>query len=46
LRLKDVEADAPVAVDVGVVNPGRERNLGRFEGVIGRKGYGEEEDAA
>ena len=34
LRPQDVEADGAVAVDVGVVDAGGERELGRLEGVV------------
>ena len=31
---EDVEADGPIGVDVGVVDAGREGELGRLEGVV------------
>ena len=34
LWAQDVQADGAVAVDVGVVDPGGERELGRLEGVV------------
>lgn len=43
---ENVEADAAVAVDVGVVNLGGEGDLGGLEGVVGGEGDGEEEDTA
>jgi hypothetical protein len=46
LVAQDVEADAAVAVDVGVVDAGGEVDLGRLEGVVGGEVDGEEEDAA
>lgn len=42
---ENVEADAAVGVDVGVVDSGGEVDLGRLEGVVGREVDGEEEDA-
>jgi hypothetical protein len=46
LVTEDVQADAAVGVDVGVVYAGREVDLGRLEGVVGGEVDGEEEDAA
>ena len=43
---QDIQTNGTIGVDVGVVNLGRKTDLGRFEGVIGGKGYGEKEDAA
>jgi len=43
---QDVEANRSVGVDVGVVDLGREADLGRLEGVIGGEGDGKEEDAS
>lgn len=43
---ENVETDAAVAVDVGVVDLGGEGNLGGLEGVVGRESDGEEEDTA
>ena len=44
LVLKDVEADGAIAVDVTVIDFGREGDLGRLEGVVGREMDVEEED--
>jgi len=46
LVTQNVQADASIRVDVGVVNAGGEVDLGRLEGVVGREMNGEEEDAA
>ena len=35
---QNVEADAPVRVDIRVVDLGLEGHLGRLEGVVGREG--------
>jgi hypothetical protein len=43
---KNVQADAAVAVDVGVVDAGGEVDLGRLEGVVCGEMDGEEEDTA
>ena len=43
---QDVQADAAVRVDVGVVDAGGEVDLGRLEGVVGREVDGEEEDTS
>lgn len=43
---EDIETDAAVAVDIGVVDLGGERDLGGLEGVVGREGNGEEKDTA
>ena len=37
LILQDVQANAAVRVDVGMVDPGGEVALGRLEGVVGRE---------
>lgn len=42
---ENVEADAAVGVDVGVIDSGGEVDLGRLEGVVGREVNSEEEDA-
>lgn len=34
---QDVETDTAVRVDVGVVDAGREVDLGRLEGIVGRE---------
>ena len=39
---QDVEANAAVGVDVGVVDAGCEVDLGGLKGIIGREMYGEE----
>lgn len=41
---QNVEADAAVTVDVGVVDASGEVDLGRLEGVVCREVDGEEED--
>jgi hypothetical protein len=46
LVTQNVQADAAVGVDVGVVYAGGEVNLGRLERVVGGEVDGEEEDAA
>ena len=43
---EDVETDAAVAVDVGVVDLGGELDLGGLEGVVGGERDGKEEDTA
>lgn len=43
---QDVQADAAVRVDVGVVDACGEVDLGRLEGIVGREVNGEEEDTA
>lgn len=43
---QDVQADAAVRVDVGVVDAGGEVDLGGLEGVVGREVDGKEEDTA
>ena len=45
LVFEDVEADGSIAVDVHVINFGRERDLGRLEGVVGWEMDVEEEHA-
>jgi len=42
---ENVEADASIRVDVGVIDPGREVDLRRLEGIVGRKMNGQEKDA-
>lgn len=42
---QDIQTDRTVRVDVGVVNLGREADLWRLEGVIGRECNGKEEHA-
>lgn len=46
LVTENVQADAPVRVDIRVVDLGREADFGGLEWVIGREGDGKEEDAA
>lgn len=43
---QDVQTNAAVRVDVGVVDAGSEVDLGRLEGVVGREVNGQEEDTA
>lgn len=43
---QDVQADAAVGVDVGVVDAGGEVDLGWLEGVVRREVDGEEEDTS
>jgi hypothetical protein len=43
---QDVQTDAAVGVDVGVVDASGEVDLGRLEGVVGREVNGQEEDTA
>ena len=43
---KDVEADAAIRVDIGVVDTGGEVDLWGLKGIVGREVDGEEEDAA
>jgi hypothetical protein len=43
---QNVQADASIAIDVWVVDLGRECHLGRLERVVGGKGDAEKEDAA
>jgi len=43
---ENVQTDAAVAVDVGVVDTGGEVDLGRLEGVVCGEVDGEEEDTA
>ena len=43
---QDIQTDRTVGVDIGVVDLGREADLWRLEGVIGREGNGKEEDTA
>jgi hypothetical protein len=46
LVTQNVQADAAVGVDVGVVYAGGEVDFGRLERVVGGEVNGEEEDAA
>jgi len=46
LVLEDVEADDPLGVDVAVVDPGAELDLGGLEGVLGGEVDVQEEDSA
>lgn len=46
LILENIKTDASVGIDVAVVDPGGKVNLGRLEGVIGRKVNIEKKDAA
>jgi hypothetical protein len=43
---QDVQTDAAVGIDVGVVDASGEVDLGRLEGVIGREVDSKEEDTA
>lgn len=43
---QDIQTNASVGVDVGVVDACGECNLGRLEGIICEEVYGEEEDTA
>ena len=43
---QDIQADAAVRVDVGVVDAGGEVDLRRLEGIVCREVDGQEEDAA
>lgn len=43
---QNIQTDATVGVDVGVVNAGGEVNLGWLEGVVGREVNLQEEDTA
>jgi hypothetical protein len=43
---QDVQTNAAVGVDVGVVDAGGEVDLGRLEGVVGREVNGKEEDTS
>ena len=45
LITQNVQADAPIRVDVGVIDTGGEVDLGRLEGVVGGKVYRKEEDS-
>jgi hypothetical protein len=42
---QDVQANGAIGVDVGVVDLGREADLGGLEGIIGWEAYREEENA-
>ena len=43
---QDVQTNAAVGVDVGVVDPGGEVDFGRLEGVVGGEVDGKEEDTS
>ena len=43
---QDIKTDGTVRVDVGMIDLGREADLGRLEGVIGRERDGKEKDTA
>ena len=43
---QDVQANRSIGVDVGMVDLGREADLGGLEGVIGGEGDRKEEDAS
>ena len=43
---QNIEADAAVGVDVGMVDASGEVDLGRLERIVGRKVDGEEKDTA
>ena len=43
---QDIQTNGTIGIDVGVVNLRRKTDLGRFEGVIGGKADGEEENTA
>lgn len=43
---QDVQTDAAVGVDVGVIDASGEVDLGRLEGVVGGEVNGKEEDTA
>lgn len=43
---QDIQTDAAVRVDVGVIDAGGEVNLGGLERVVGREVDGEEEDTS
>jgi len=46
LRSEDIQTDATIAVDVGVVYARHERHLWWFEGIVWWKLYGKEEDSS
>jgi hypothetical protein len=46
LVAQNVQADAAIGVDVGVVDAGGEVDLGRLEGIVCREVDGQEEDTA
>ena len=46
LGAKDVEADGAVAVDIGMVDPGREGEFGRLKGIVCREVNVEEKDSS
>ena len=41
---QDIKADGAVGVDIGVIDPSREADLGRLERVLCRERDGEEKD--
>ena len=43
---QDIQTDRTVGVDIGVIDLGREADLGRLEGVVGGESDREEEHAA
>jgi len=43
---QDIKTDGTIGIDVGVIYLGRETDLRRFEGIVGRERNGKEEDAA
>lgn len=43
---QDIQADRAIGIDVGVVNLGRETDLGWLERIIGRESDREEENTA
>ena len=43
---QNIKTDGTVGVDIGVINLGREADLGRLEGIIDWERDGEEKDAA
>ena len=42
---QDIKTDGTIGIDVGVIYLGRETDLRRFEGIVGRERDGKEEDA-
>ena len=43
---QDIETDGTICIDVGVIDLGREADLGRFEGIVDWEGDGEEKYTA
>jgi len=43
---QDIKTDGTVGVDIGVIDLGREADLGRLEGVVDWERDGEEKDTA